>query len=239
MASAVRSPRTFVLVHGAWHGGWCWRRVADRLRREGHQVFTPTLTGVGERAHLIGCDISLATHIADVVNVITSEDLADVVLCGHSYGGFVISGVAEEAEARIAALVFLDAFVPQNGEPMVDIASPATRDAIAATVARGERTIAPISAAFFRVNEADCAWVDDRCTPHPVATTTEKIVLTGARERIAKKAHVRASGYPSGPFDATARLKAQGGWQVHELACGHDAMVDMPEAVAEILVAMT
>ena len=235
----MTSPRTFVLVHGAWHGGWCWRRVADRLRREGHQVFTPTLTGVGERAHLIGCDISLATHIADVVNVITSEDLADVVLCGHSYGGFVISGVAEEAEVRVAAIVFLDAFVPHNGEAMADIASRTTRDAIAATVARGERTIAPISAAFFRVNDADRAWVDGRCTPHPIATMTERIALTGARERIAKKAYVRASGYPSGPFDATAaRLKAQAGWQIHNLPCGHDAMVDMPEAVAEILVAM-
>jgi pimeloyl-ACP methyl ester carboxylesterase len=101
---------TFVLVHGAWHGGWCWCRVADRLRRDGHAVFTPTLTGLGERSHLLRPGIDLATHVADIINVMRWERLSDVVLCGHSYGGFVISGVAEEMSAAIRAIVFLDAF---------------------------------------------------------------------------------------------------------------------------------
>ena len=101
---------TFVLVHGAWHGGWCWRRVADRLRRDGHVVFTPTLTGLGERAHLLAPGIDLATHVADVVNLLKWERLSDVVLCGHSYGGFVISGVAEVMPAQTRSIGFLDAF---------------------------------------------------------------------------------------------------------------------------------
>ena len=107
---------TFVLVHGAWHGGWCWLRVADRLRSNGHKVFTPTLTGLGERSHLLRPDIDIGTHITDVVNVIKWERLTDVVLCGHSYGGFVISGVAEMMAEAIRSIVFLDAFVPRDSD---------------------------------------------------------------------------------------------------------------------------
>jgi pimeloyl-ACP methyl ester carboxylesterase len=105
---------TFVLVHGAWHGGWCWRRVADRLRRDGHAVFTPTLTGLGERSHLLQPEIDVATHVADVVNVMHWERLTEAILCGHSYGGFIISGVAEAMPAPIRSIVFLDAFVPRE-----------------------------------------------------------------------------------------------------------------------------
>src|SRR5688572_32753445 len=108
--------RTFVLIHGGWHGGWCWRRVSDLLRRSGHAVFTPTLTGLGERSHLLTDRVGLETHIRDVVNVLEWEDLTDVVLVGHSYGGCVISGAAEHCEKRVSSLVFLDAFVPENGQ---------------------------------------------------------------------------------------------------------------------------
>src|SRR6516225_6895333 len=126
----------FVLVHGAWHGGWCWRRVADRLRASGHLVFTPTLTGLGERSHLLRPDLDLDVHIADVINVIKWERLSDVVLCGHSYGGFVISGVAERAADLIRSIVFLDAFLPNSGDAIEDITGPAVKDAIRAAVRR-------------------------------------------------------------------------------------------------------
>jgi pimeloyl-ACP methyl ester carboxylesterase len=115
------STGTFVLVHGAWHGGWCYVRVADLLRAGGHRVVTPTLTGLGERSHLFSGAITLSTHIDDIVNVLRWEDLTNVVLAGHSYGGFVISGVAERVPERIAALVFLDAFVPADGESLWDL----------------------------------------------------------------------------------------------------------------------
>jgi pimeloyl-ACP methyl ester carboxylesterase len=108
--------KTFVLVHGAWHGGWCWRRVADILIKAGHRVYTPTLTGLGERSHLAHGNINLSTHVTDVVNVLKWERLEGVVLCGHSYGGFVISGVAEKMQDAIASIVFLDALVPEHGD---------------------------------------------------------------------------------------------------------------------------
>ena len=112
---------TFVLVHGAWHGGWCWIKVAEPLRTQGHRVFAPTLTGLGERAHLVSPDINLDTHIQDIVGVLESEELMDVILVGHSYAGMVITGVAERVTDRLSALVYVDAFVPENGQSMLSI----------------------------------------------------------------------------------------------------------------------
>jgi len=228
--------RTFVLVHGAWHGGWCWRRVADRLKDQGHRVFTPTLTGLGERAHLLSPAINLDTHIADVVNLIRYEDLSNIVLVGHSYAGFVISGVAEQEEAKIASFVFLDAFVPEDGDSMVTIGTEITRNAIQAALSRGDTTLPPRPAAFFHVNEADRAWVDRLCGPHPIGAFTRPVKLTGARERIAKKTYIRAAAYPNPVFDAhAAKLKARDGWRIETVPCGHDVMVDMPDRLVEIL----
>src|SRR3954451_20299021 len=108
-AQAPTGGKTFVLVHGAWHGGWCWRRVSDLLEKKGHKVFAPTMTGLGERSHLIGGKIDLATHVTDIVNVIKWENLNDIVLVGHSYGGVIISGVAEQMRDAIGSIVFLHA----------------------------------------------------------------------------------------------------------------------------------
>src|SRR3981081_3091354 len=108
--------KTFVLVHGAWHGGWCWRRVSDLLEKKGHKVFTPTVTGLGERSHLIDPKVNLATHSTDIGNVIKWENLNDIVRVGHSYGGAIISGVAEQVPESIGSIVFLDAFVPETGD---------------------------------------------------------------------------------------------------------------------------
>jgi pimeloyl-ACP methyl ester carboxylesterase len=236
-AQAQTSGKTFVLVHGAWHGGWCWRRVADLLEKKGHKVFTPTMTGLGERSHLLDAKVNLATHVTDIVNVIKWENLNDVVLVGHSYGGAVISGVAEQAREAIGSIVFLDAVVPESGDSLFTKASQTTRDAITAVQQKGETSMKPIPAAFFRVNEKDRAWIDAMCTPQPLATFTDKIAVTGAREKIAKKAYIRAKGYPSVPFDAMQeKYKADTAWRSYELPCGHDAMVDMPDRVTEILV---
>jgi pimeloyl-ACP methyl ester carboxylesterase len=228
--------RAFVLVHGAWHGGWCWRRVTEQLEQRGHRVFTPTLTGLGERAHLLSPQTNLDTHIADVANLIRYEGLTDIVLVGHSYAGFVVSGVAEQEASAIASFVFLDAFVPENGDNMATIGTEATRNAIEAAVKRGESTLAPRPAEFFHVNPADRAWVDRLCGPHPIGTFLQPVKLTGARERIAKKAYIRAAAYPNPGFDkAYARVKADRSWRSYEVPCGHDVMVDMPERLAEIL----
>lgn len=228
--------RTFVLVHGAWHGGWCWRRVADRLERSGHRVFTPTLTGLGERAHLLRPEIKLDTHITDIINLIRYEGLSDIVLAGHSYAGFVVSGVAEQEEDAIASLVLLDAFVPENGDSMAAIGTTMTRDAITAASQRGDSTLPPRPAELFNVNAADRAWVDRLCTPHPIGPFLQPLPLTGARDRIARKSYIRATDYPNPVFDAhAAKLKARPGWRLYDVPCGHDVMIDMPERLAEIL----
>jgi pimeloyl-ACP methyl ester carboxylesterase len=226
---------TFVLVHGAWHGAWCWRRVARLLTRDGHEVFTPTLTGLGERSHLLAPNIDLDTHILDVVNEMKWQQLKDVVLVGHSYAGMVISGVAERMEKAIAAFVMLDAFFPENGEALIDLATPAVREGSLAAARSGAATVPPRSAAAFNVNEADRAFVDAQCTPQPLQCMLAKVTLTGARERIGKRAYIRAAGYPSESFDrGLAKARAQG-WPTYEVPCGHDVMLDMPDRLAAIL----
>ena len=158
------------------------------------------------------------------------------MLVGHSYGGLVISGVAEQMQGAIASLVYLDAFVPENGESLADLASPRVRETIQATLQKGDPSMPPPPAAFFQVNEKDRAWVDDKCTPQPVGTFSEKMVLTGAHDRVAKKIYIRAKGYATPAFDAVeAKLKTNPAWRVHEMTCGHDAMVDMPEKLVELL----
>jgi pimeloyl-ACP methyl ester carboxylesterase len=226
---------TFVLVHGAWHGAWCWRRVARLLAHDGDEVFTPTLTGLCERSHLLAPNIDLDTHILDVVNEMKWQGLKDVVLVGHSYAGMVISGVAERMEKAIAAFVMLDAFFPENGEALIDLATPAVREGLSAAVRSGASSVPPRSAAAFNVNEADRAFVDAKCTPQPLQCMLAKVTLTGARERIAHHAYIRAAGYPSESFDrGLTKARAQG-WPTYEVPCGHDVMLDMPDRLAAIL----
>jgi pimeloyl-ACP methyl ester carboxylesterase len=228
--------KTFILVHGAWHGGWAWQRVTDRLRARGHSVFAPTNTGLGERAHLLRPGIDLSLHIVDVLGVIKYERLRNFVLVGHSYGGGVISGIAEAVGDAIQSIVFLDAFIPDNGDSTLDLVQPAVQDVIRGALARGEITVPVRDAAAFKVNEKDRAWVDSLATPQPIATFTEKLKLTGARERIAKKTYIRASGYPNVSFEkALARVKADPSWRTYEVPCGHDVMIDDPERLTEIL----
>ena len=228
--------KTFVLVHGAWHGGWCWRRVAELLRAQGHTVFTPTLTGLADRSHLLAPGVGLDIHVTDVVNLLTWEQLSDVVLCGHSYGGMIITGVAEKMQPAIQSIVYLDAFVPLNGESVFDLTGPAVHKVLREAQEKNLIAVPPRSAEAFGVNEADRAWVDSQCTPQPIATFTEKLAVTGAHERIGKKTYIRAASYPSPGFDAAlARVKADPSWRTYSAPCGHDVMVDAPEWLTKIL----
>ncbi|MCB1476677.1 MAG: alpha/beta hydrolase [Rhodobiaceae bacterium] len=227
---------TFVLVHGGWHGGWCYRRVADLLRAQGHVVFTPTLTGLADRSHHFDETIDLTTHQRDITNLIRWEGLRDVVLAGHSYGGMVITRVANDVAQQLSALVFIDAMVPEAGECLADLMSPALRDRIKALAAEGETSLPPIAAAHFNVNADDAQWVDSLCTGQPVRTFTEPAGDTSGRDTFANKIYVRAADYPSPGLDAMAeRAKAQGGWRYEEIAGGHDLMVDNPQGLADIL----
>lgn len=232
--ASARKP--FVLIHGAWHGGWCWRRVADLLEARGHRVFAPSLTGLGDRSHLMRADITMDTHIADIVNLIRWEDLKEVVLVAHSYGGFPVSGAIEHVADRIAAVVFVDAFTPEDGQKSLDLASEFSRKGTEEAMARNEISRPPPAAAQFSVNEKDRAWVDSKLTPQPIGVALQPLRLTGARERVAKKVYIRAPQYPQPAFDKYyAAKRADPSWRTCELPCGHDIMIDMPERLAEIL----
>jgi len=229
---------TFVLVHGAWHGGWCWVRVADRLRAAGHSVFAPTLTGLADRSHLLAPTVSLQTHIKDVANLLTWEELKDVVLVGHSYGGMVITGAADRAADRVRTLVFVDAFTPVHGQAAFDLRSPEANTLVRdkARALGGGWRIPPTPAAAFNVNEADRAWVDGKCTDLPIGCFSEKLHLSGAVDRIADRVYVRAGAYPNPTFDAAlAAARADRRFRAHVVDCGHDIMVDAPDELTRIL----
>src|ERR1700733_8203373 len=187
---AQTAPKTFVLVHGTWHGGWCWRRVTDALERKGHKVYAPSLTGVGDRSHLLTKDVNLTTHANDVANVVKWEDLKDIVLVGHSSAGFVITQAAELIGPSVASIVYLDAFVPQPGDSLIALANPGPKKAMEDAVARGDLVAKPVPAAAFKVNEKDQPWVDAKCTPHPLAAVAEKLTAAGAHEKIGRKTYI-------------------------------------------------
>jgi len=240
MSRAAPVTRNFVLVHGAWHGGWCYARVAAILRAQGHRVFTPTLSGLGERSHLAGLgEIDLSVHIDDIVGVIRWERLDEVVLCGHSYGGLVAGGAADRVPERIAALVYLDAIVPEDGKAMLDYLEPEMAAAFVRMAAEHGGTLPPVAAAALGVNAADEAMVDALCTPQPFATYTERLSLSGAHLGIARKIHVRATAWPGAERTARAHQRRAGeaGWAVAEVSGGHDLMLDAPDAVAQVLLA--
>jgi hypothetical protein len=235
-AIAQPAPRkNFVLVHGAYHGGWCWRRVSDILERHGHKVYAQSLTGLGDRSHLLSKAVVLDTHIADIVNLVTWEDLRNICLVVHSYGGFPGSGALEHIHDRVASIVWVDAFKPEDGQRELDFAS--NRQAIEEAIAKGEAGRSPPPARSFSLSEKDYAWLESKMTPHPVGTTTQPIRLTGKREAVARKTYIRVLKYPQPSFDkALAECRADKGWRtiVNE-SSGHDVMVDQPEWLADIL----
>lgn len=231
---------TFVLVHGAWHGSWCWKRVRTALQAEGHDVLTPTLTGVGERSHLLAPEVNLDTHINDIVNLITWEDLRGVVLCGHSYGGCVIRGVADRIGERIAKLVYLDAFVLEHGESLHSSLPPEQRDMqLDATKQYGDGwKVPPIPAEVFAVNAADAAWVNSQCTMQPIATFQQPLQLTSQAEPKIPTSYIFADGWDGSPFPRFHERAKAKGWRTLTMACGHDVMLDSPAELTQVLLAV-
>jgi pimeloyl-ACP methyl ester carboxylesterase len=229
---------TFVLVHGAWHGSWCWKKLRRVLRAKGHDVFSPTLTGLGERAHLLSPTVDLDTHINDVANLIKWEDLSDVILCGHSYGGCVISGVADRMPERIAALVYLDAFVPNDGECVLDVLPPEVKAAqmnLAQQTGEGWK-LPPIPAEAFNVNPTDRSWVNAQCTMQPLAAFQQPIRLTGQSDPVRSVTYVAATGWGPSPFGPHCERARAKGWKIVDISCGHDVMLDEAEELARVLI---
>ena len=223
---------TFVLVHGAWHGSWCWKRVRQALQAQGHEAFTPTLTGVGERSHLLGPHVNLDTHINDVIGLIQWEELSHVVLCGHSYGGCVISGVADRVSDRIDALVYLDAFVLENGQSLHDTLPPGMTNAqLEAARQTDGWKVPPIPAEAFQVNAKDRDWVNRQCTPQPLATFQQPVRLTGGIDQINNITFILADAWSPSPFPAFYEKAKVKGWKTITMSCGHDVMLDLPESL--------
>jgi pimeloyl-ACP methyl ester carboxylesterase len=228
---------TYVLVHGAWHGGWCWNRETPLLRAAGHVVFTPTLTGLGERSHLLSRDITLDTYLKDIENVLFYEDLTDVILVGHSFGGTVITGVAERASERIARLVYLDAEVPRDGESDAGCLTPNMEDFVWQRAReRGAGWLfTPSSVANFGVSDpADQAWADARLTAQPAATLTQ-LVRYGAAVEDLPRHFIACRPYEPLIADIRARVQQEPGWTYQELDGGHDVMLTQPRELADLL----
>lgn len=226
---------TFVLVHGAWHGSWCWKRVRQALQSAGHEVFTPTLTGVGERAHLLSPHVDLTTHVDDVVNLIACEELSDVVLCGHSYAGCVVGGVVARVPDRLRAVVYLDAFVPEEGQSLHDSLPAEQRELqvdLAKNVGEGWR-VPPIPAEVFNVNLTDRAWVDAKCTAQPIATFQQGVVRRDLPA--ARTTYILATDWSGSPFPRFHDRATAHGWHTMAMHCGHDVMLDRPGELTRAL----
>ncbi len=230
----------FVLVHGAWHGGWCWDRVRPLLESEGHRVFTPTLTGLAERAHLLTRDVNLSTHIRDVVDLIVDEDLHDVVLVGHSYAGQVISGVVRHVRDRLRHVAYLDANFPLDGETGLEAGLAYDLKTWADQGGDGWRIPVPkpVKGSLMGVAEpSDVQWLLTRLTDHPLATFEEQVSLDpddpfpipGSYIRCTTRGMRRA-----GPERNAERVQRMG-WPVMEIETGHDVMITEPERTAEFL----
>jgi pimeloyl-ACP methyl ester carboxylesterase len=227
----------FVLVHAGWRGGWTWKRVARQLRKEGHEVYTPTLTGMADRSHVSHAPINLTTHIQDIVNLIKYEELNEVILCGASYSGMVITGVADQVSERIAALVYLDAFLPQDGESLFALTPEAAQLArIRDAALHGGHTVQPISTELIKTNPQDRAWVDRMSTPQPLATMTEAIRLQGNQHKIKTKIYLLATGWqPSGFRKYYDQVSKDPAWIARTIDSGHEVMLNHPKEVTSLL----
>ena len=243
MALAQTSGQTFVLVHGAWHGGWCWSRVADRLRGAGKRVFTPTQTGLGERRHLLSKDITLDTFTADIVNVIEAEELTDIVLVGHSFGGNAISGVADRMGERIRHLVYLDSLVVEGGKaPFDNLAADvvAARRKAAEDSSGGVSLPNPPPSVFGVLDTADTEWVRRRLTPHPISTYTSKLNIKGPVGNNLPRTYVHCTNPSYAALQASRDwVKAQQGWRWADIPTGHDAMVSAPDELTRLLIGVS
>lgn len=234
----TKQSKTFVLVHGVWHGGWCWSRVADILRNRGHCVTTPTHTGLGERSHLLSPAITMDTFVEDIVGHLRWEDLNDVVLVGHSFGGAPITGAADRVSDRIGMLIYLDGAIMDDGETWFGLLPPdiAASRQKAAEEATGGLSLPTAPPESFGVTASDdAAFLEGRLTPHPLATFSTPLKL----------AHPAGNGLPANyitctdpayvPAKSALRRARERNWPVSEIRTGHDAMVTAPQATADLL----
>ena len=229
---------TFVLVHGAWHGGWCWSRIAPQLRAAGHTVFTPTMTGLGERSHLLTSDTGLETNVLDIMNVLAWEDLHDVILVAQSYAGMVTTSVADRMPERIAALCYINAFIPTDQISQNDLLPDWRREMIEKELANDPDAwrMPPPSPELIGVKDPDvAAWITDKMTVQSAKTMQDRATINGAVDQITNRTFVRATGYPNSTFDATVKkFMAHPIWRGIEINTSHDAMITAADEMRAI-----
>jgi pimeloyl-ACP methyl ester carboxylesterase len=229
------SAKNYVLVHGAWHGGWCWRDVATSLRAAGHTVFVPTLTGLGEKVHLVSPSVNLSTHVSDVENLIRFEDLHDVILVGHSYAGHVVPLVTDRVKGRIRHVVFVDSVLPHDGKPFLgpDIGEQRAKTAIAGYL------LPPMDVDWFGVpkDHPKADWVRRNLTNHPLPTLMETVRYKNGGAHGVPKTYISCTvrRVPGQPDPAEALVKDKPGWTWRTLETGHDAMITAPDELSQLL----
>jgi pimeloyl-ACP methyl ester carboxylesterase len=236
---------TFVLVHGGWHGGWCWQKVIPFLEEAGHEVYAPTLTGLAERASELSPDVGLETHIQDIKGLLVEKHLQGVILVGHSYGGMVITGVVDQVPERIAHLVYLDTFVPRDGEAMADISPLVKRWLRKQAQAHGDGWRVESHGTYGVTTEPDRSWVLRSVTPHPLKTLAQPLHLKNPAIVSTKpRTHIECTG--GFLFSLMQRILAtilapralpprEAGWRLRQLPTGHDAMITAPRELADLL----
>jgi pimeloyl-ACP methyl ester carboxylesterase len=240
---------TFVLVHGAWAGAWVWKKIIPLLRTAGHDVHATTATGLGDRVHLAGPAVDLDTHITDVVNLLEFEELTEVTLVGWSYGGMIITGVAERVPERLAGLVYLDAAVPADGESSYDVDRSSQEDravdrrAAAAAGMPGFLVVDPYVDLLrsLTLDPGDCDWLLAKLVPQPIATYTQPIRLGNpAAEAVPRTFVFCTEGKEADDVSAStaSRLQSAPGWRYRELADNHLAPINAPQATAQLLLSV-
>lgn len=240
--AASHTPRNYVLAHGSWHGGWCWKEVAHALRAKGHRVFTPSYTGMGDRAHLINKDITIDTFIEDLIQVIQTEELEDVILVGHSFGGIPITGVADRIPEKIGHLVYFDAIVLENGQSAFSNYPKADADARIAAASKATNGLAvpvpnPLPEAWgIPSNTAEHEWVVRRLSPHPLASYTTELKLKHPIGNNRPKTYINCTEPLLGVLaDSKALVKSQENWGWIDLAAPHEAHITHPTELSQIL----
>ncbi len=223
----------FVVAHGAWSAGWVWKKMHPLMRARGHELITPTYTGLGERAHLATSLIGLETHIQDMLMVLRMEDVRGAILIGHSYGGMVATGVADLAAERIAKLVYLDAFVPTHGSSVFDLVTPEERARRLSGVVDGWKL--PPSPPPPDTSEEDVAWITPRRMHQPLACFQEPLLLANGEPQMPRTYIYAQRHNPGDPFRVFAERARREGWQYFEMDASHSPHVTAPEALAELL----
>ena len=228
---------TFVMVHGSWHGGWCWREVADALRARGHRVFTPTLSGCAENVHRLDGSIDLSTHVMDIENLLFFEDLSEVILVGHSYAGLVGQAAAPRIAARLRSLVYLDAYIVPAGGRGFDLWDEERVTAARKALDGPDPYREPLPPAALGIDNPDLAnHVAARMTPHPLATYDEVMPADTPESAALPRLFIRCTGGPIAHLFAPVEEQVRArGWPVESLDTGHDAMLTEPAALTEML----